>query len=107
MLGKVISGTIKRGDNLKIMGENYEPGDQEDVFIKEATKIYLLQGRYKIECEEVTAGNYVLISGIDQAVSKTATIVHASNTSNVHIMSPLKYWSEPVVKVAIEPLIPS
>lgn len=50
MLGKVISGTIKRGDNLKIMGENYEPGDQEDIFIKEATKLYFLQGRYKIEC---------------------------------------------------------
>lgn len=49
----------------------------------------------------MSAGNLVLISGIDQAVSKTATIVHASNTSNVHIMSPLKYWSEPVVKVAI------
>ena len=50
VLGKVISGTIKRGDNLKIMGENYEPGDQEDIYIKEATKLYLLQGRYKIEC---------------------------------------------------------
>lgn len=34
VLGRVISGTIKRGDSLKIMGEGYEPGDQEDVFVK-------------------------------------------------------------------------
>jgi U5 small nuclear ribonucleoprotein component len=50
----------------------------------------------------------VLISGIDQAVTKTSTIVHASNTSqSIHIMSPLKFWSEATIKVAIEPLIPS
>lgn len=34
VLGRVISGTIKRGDNIKVMGENYESGDQEDVFVK-------------------------------------------------------------------------
>lgn len=34
VFGRVISGTIKRGDNIKIMGEGYEPGDQEDVFVK-------------------------------------------------------------------------
>ena len=56
----------------------------------------------------MTAGNFVLISGIDQAVTKTSTIIHSSNTStDVHTIQPLKYWSEPTIKVAIEPLIPS
>lgn len=108
VLGRVLSGTIKKGDSVKILGEGFEPGDQEDVFVKEASKLYLLQGRYRIECNEVTAGNFVLISGIDQAVTKTSTIVHASNTSSeIHTIQPLKYWSEPTIKVAIEPLIPS
>jgi 116 kDa U5 small nuclear ribonucleoprotein component len=72
------------------------------MFIREATKIYLLQGRYKLELDEAVAGNYVLISGIDQAITKTSTIVHASNkNAEVSIMSPLKYWTEPTIKVAI------
>lgn len=50
----------------------------------------------------------VLIEGIDQAVTKTATLTHADHSpSGVDIMLPLKYWSQPTVKVAIEPLIPS
>lgn len=47
--GRVISGTIKRNDKLRIMGENYISGDEEDLFIKNAPKLYLLQGRYRLE----------------------------------------------------------
>lgn len=43
------------------MGENYVCGDQEDLFVKNATKLYLLQGRYRIEVDSVPAGNFVLI----------------------------------------------
>jgi translation elongation factor EF-G len=72
------------------------------------SKLYLFQGRYRIECNEVTAGNLVLISGIDQAVTKTSTIIHSANTLiEISTIQPLKYWSEPTIKVAIEPLIPS
>lgn len=48
VLGRIISGTIKKNDELRILGENYEPGDDEDVFVKSASRIFLLQGRYKI-----------------------------------------------------------
>jgi U5 small nuclear ribonucleoprotein component len=40
------------------------------------------------------------------AVTKTATIVD-SRQSLVHIIRPIKFWTIPVVKVAIEPLVPS
>ena len=36
VLGRIISGTIKKNDELRILGENYEPGDDEDVFVKSA-----------------------------------------------------------------------
>ncbi len=77
VLGRVLSGTIKKNDNLRIMGENYLAGDEEDLFFRHATKLFLLQGRYKIEVQSVSAGNLVLMEGIDQAVTKTATITQA------------------------------
>ena len=100
---RVISGTIKKNDKLKIMGENYVAGDEEDLFIKNATRLYLLQGRFKIQVDSVSAGNLVLIEGIDQAVTKTATIIHADNNkfADIDILLPLKFWSQPTCRIAI------
>ena len=38
--------------------------------------LYMVQqgGRYKVEVDQLSAGNLVLIAGIDQSVSKTATV---------------------------------
>ena len=47
VLGRVLSGTLKKNDKLRILGENYD-GDDEDMFVKTANKIYIMQGRYKI-----------------------------------------------------------
>ena len=49
------------------------------------------------------------MQGIDKAVIKTATITHADLPPGmeVDILSPLKFWSQPTNRVAIEPLIPS
>lgn len=49
----------------------------------------------------------VLIAGIDQAITKTATITHAEGNHQTDIMLPLKFWTQPTIKVAIEPLVPS
>lgn len=108
VLGRIISGTLKKGQKVRVLGEGYEPGDQEDMFLKTVTKINLLQGRYKLQIPEARAGNIVLLEGVDQAISKTSTIISAEqNYEDVDIMIPLKFWTEPVVKIAIEPLIPS
>lgn len=77
-------------------------GDEEDMFVKEAHKLYLLQGRYRIEVESAPAGSLVLIEGIDQSITKTSTIVHADlDHSEIDILIPLKYWTESVIKVSI------
>ena len=75
--------------------------------MRNATKLYLLQGRYRIEVNSLSAGNLVLIEGIDQAVTKTATIVHADQAGDLDILLPLKFWSQPSIRIAIEPLVPS
>ena len=65
-------------------------------------------GRYKIEVDQLCAGNWVLISGIDQSISGTATIYDvSSNQDSVCIFRPLDFGTTPVIKVACEPLNPS
>lgn len=54
----------------------------------------------------MTAGNWIMIEGIDQSINKTATVVH-TDFQGVDIFRPLEFHTEAVVKVACEPLNPS
>lgn len=49
VLGRILSGTLKEGQKVRILGEDYDRDDQEDMFVKTVQKINLFQGRYKIE----------------------------------------------------------
>lgn len=75
--------------------------------VKQVKNLWLHQARYRVEMQEVTAGNWVLIEGIDQSITKSATIVAADEKLPLEIFRPIKFNTTPVVKVAIEPLIPS
>ena len=44
----MISGTIKEGDDARIMGEGYTIEEQEDVVVKTVEKLWIMQPRYKI-----------------------------------------------------------
>lgn len=50
---------------MKVLGERYNLDDEEDMTIKEVRRLFVFQARYKVEVNEVTAGNWVLIEGID------------------------------------------
>ncbi len=93
--------------------------------------------RYTIEINRVPAGNWVLIEGIDKTVTKTATITQINGsedvckndvffiacsrchphtniqlyfyilTSQAQIFRPLKFNTQSVVKIAVEPVNPS
>ncbi|EGR33958.1 hypothetical protein IMG5_029560 [Ichthyophthirius multifiliis] len=106
VLGRIISGTLQKGQTVKVLGERYNLEDEEDMTIKEVRKLYILQARYKIELNKISAGNWVLIEGIDQSIQKSATIVN-SEKDKIEIFKPIKHNTTPVIKVAIEPLIPS
>ena len=47
--------------------------------------MWLLFFRYTIEVNRVPAGNWVLIEGIDQTITKTATITQISGCEDVSI----------------------
>ena len=68
--GRVISGTLTKKHAVKVLGENYTKDDEEDMAVRNITNLYIYQGRYKVEVDFVTAGNWVLIEGIDQSISK-------------------------------------
>jgi len=59
-----------------VLGEGYTLEEEEDMIVKTASKLWIMQGRYKIEVDMMTAGNWILIEGIDQSINKTATIAH-------------------------------
>eukprot|EP00347_Sterkiella_histriomuscorum_P000437 403375864 len=107
-LGRIISGTVKRGDEVKILGEGYTLEEEEDMVHKNISKLWIMQagGRYKIDLDMMTAGNWVLIEGVDASIMKTATIVGA-DFEGVDIFKPLDFQTESVIKVALEPLNPS
>ncbi len=65
--GRIISGTVKKGDDVKVLGESYTLEEEEDMIVKNISKLWIIQagGRYKIEVDMMTAGNWVLIEGID------------------------------------------
>eukprot|EP00747_Dinoflagellata_sp_TGD_P162540 gnl/TRDRNA2_/TRDRNA2_180238_c0_seq1.p1 gnl/TRDRNA2_/TRDRNA2_180238_c0~~gnl/TRDRNA2_/TRDRNA2_180238_c0_seq1.p1 ORF type:complete len:998 (+),score=250.36 gnl/TRDRNA2_/TRDRNA2_180238_c0_seq1:191-2995(+) len=107
VFGRVASGTIFRGDRVKILGESYSLDDDEDMSIKEVSNLWIFEGRYRVEVSHVPAGNWVLIGGIELGVKKTATLTSATNEEEVEIFKPLAFPTTSVIKVAIEPLQPS
>ncbi|CAK64491.1 unnamed protein product (macronuclear) [Paramecium tetraurelia] len=104
-LGRVVSGTIKKGQNVKLLGEKYNIDDEEDMAIRNIKNIYIYQGRYRVEVNKVPAGNWVLIEGIDQFISKSATITEDSQ--QMDILRPIQHNILATMKIAIEPLVPS
>ena len=74
-LARVMSGTLKKGQNVRVLGEAYSPDDEEDCAVKQVTNLWVYQARYRIPVEEVAAGAWVLVEGIDGSISKTATLV--------------------------------
>mmetsp|Transcript_106764 Transcript_106764/g.227978 ORF Transcript_106764/g.227978 Transcript_106764/m.227978 type:complete len:985 (-) Transcript_106764:33-2987(-) len=107
VFGRVLSGTLFRGDRVKILGESFSLDDDEDMTIREVQNLWIYEGRYRVEVSHVPAGNWVLIGGIEGSIKKTSTITTASNDEEVEIFRPLKYPTSAVIKVAIEPLQPS
>ncbi|XP_020267278.1 110 kDa U5 small nuclear ribonucleoprotein component CLO [Asparagus officinalis] len=105
--GRVYSGTIQTGQTLQVLGEGYSPDDEEDRTVKEVTKLWVFQARYRIPISKAPAGSWVLIEGVDASIMKTATLCPLDMEEDVYIFRPLRFNTLPVVKTATEPLNPS
>ena len=108
--GRVFSGTVRVGDSVRVLGEGYSADDEEDSSVRTISRIWIMQGRYRVEVNRVRAGNLALFEGMDGSITKTATItsVEASAAAGaVAIFRPLQFNTVSVFKVAIEPINPS
>ncbi|KAH3767175.1 110 kDa U5 small nuclear ribonucleoprotein component CLO [Pelomyxa schiedti] len=105
--GRVMSGTVRVGDHVRVLGEAYTPTDEEDMAEEDVTKLWILQSRYRVGITSAPAGNWVLIGGVDSSILKTATIVNAVPVEQPYIFKPLNFNTLSVMKVAVEPLRPS
>jgi len=107
--GRVMSGTVKPGQQVRVLGEGYTIDDEEDMTISTIGETWIAESRYNIPTSGVPAGNWVLISGIDNSIVKTATLVppRLEDDEDAYIFKPIKHFTESVFKVAVEPINPS
>ncbi|GAA6007451.1 116 kDa U5 small nuclear ribonucleoprotein component [Rhodotorula paludigena] len=106
--GRVLSGTAQVGQEVKVLGEGYSPDDEEDLVVQQIGGIYVGEARYEIETDAMPAGNFVHLSGVDGSISKTATLVASDYAaSELRIFRPLAHFTQSVLKVSVEPLMPS
>eukprot|EP00884_Botryococcus_braunii_P000125 jgi/Botrbrau1/10112/Bobra.20_2s0019.1 len=108
--GRVMSGSIRPGQRVKVLGEGYTPEDEEDSSTATVTNVWIFQARYRIPLTRGVAGTWVLLEGLDATITKTATIVedlYDNEDDPVHIFKPLTFATQAVVKIACEPLNPS
>jgi len=126
-LARIYCGTCKPGQRVRILGEGFVPNeDDEDVAVATIESIAIPRGRSQTQVTLATAGNWILLKGVDATIAKTATIVgkNAISTSDgdettgedddeenpVHIFTPLKFpfaGGESTMKLALEPLNPA
>lgn len=106
VLGRVVSGTLHAGQHVRLLGERYSRQDEEDSRLMHVGRLWVHEARYSVEVSRVPAGNWVLIEGVDAPIVKTATITDAGPRHG-SIFLPLRFNTQSVIKIAVEPVNPS
>jgi len=97
--GRVFSGTISTGQNVRIYGPEYVPGKKTDLFLKKVQRTVLMMGRYVEQLPNCPCGNTIGLVGIDTYLLKSGTICTAEDA---HPIVTMKYSVSPVVRVAVD-----
>ncbi|KAI4870270.1 P-loop containing nucleoside triphosphate hydrolase protein [Hypoxylon rubiginosum] len=107
--GRVMSGIARPGIQVRVLGEGYSIDDEEDMAMATISNVYISETRYNVETDGVPAGNWVLLSGVDNSIVKSATIVppRLEDDEEAYIFKPVTHFTEAVLKVAVEPINPS
>ena len=98
--GRVFSGTIKTGQEIRIMGPDYEHGKKRDLYVKKIQRTLLMMGRYVEQIADCPAGNVCGLVGIDQFLLKSGTL---ASVETFYPFQTMKFSVAAVVQVAVEP----
>ena len=105
--GRVISGTLSETQQVLVLGEGYNEEEQEDLVQKSVSGLWIPEGRYRVRTQWAGPGCWVLIGGVDESISKTATLLSTSGPP-LQIMRPMFLGlHDACIKLACEPLNPS
>ena len=95
--GRVFSGTVKTGDKVYLVNAQGESLVQQ-------VSIYM--GAFREPVDQVSAGNLAALTGLELAKAGE-TVVAAEHKDGVVPFEQVRYVSEPVVTVAVEPKNPA
>ncbi|KAI8947222.1 P-loop containing nucleoside triphosphate hydrolase protein [Xylaria longipes] len=107
--GRVLSGIARPGMQVRVLGEGYSIDDEEDMAMATIGNVYIAETRYNVETDGIPAGSLALLSGVDNSIVKSATIVPPKfeDDEDAYIFKPVAHFTESVLKVAVEPINPS
>ena len=94
--GRLFSGSIKNGDKVYLVGVEKEYTVEQ---------VSMFMGAFKESINRITAGNIAAFTGLDQA-SAGETLVDIKHKDVIVPFERIKYLSEPVIKIAVDPKNP-
>jgi len=97
--GRVFSGKIASGQEVRIQGPDYVPGKRLDLYVKKIQRTVLMMGRYTEQIMDCPCGNIIGLVGVDAYLLKCGTITTHDEAYNFVSM---KFSVSPVVRVAVE-----
>lgn len=105
--GRVFSGKVKSGGKVRIMGPNFIPGEETDLFKAKAVQrtVIMMGGRVQ-QIDDCPCGNTIGLVGVDKFLLKSGTITEDEN-EDAHNIKVMKFSVSPVVRVAVACANPS
>ena len=98
--GRIFSWKIEQGVSIKILGPNYIPGKQNDLFIKEIRRVLIIKERKIKDIYEVPWGNIYALDCLDKVLLSQMTLTTSSDS---HIIKTKKYLKPPIIGTSIKP----
>jgi elongation factor 2 len=97
--GRVFSGTIATGQQVRIQGPDFVQGKKTDLYCKKIQRTVIMMGRYVEQVPDCPCGNTIGLVGVDAYLLKAGTI---TTHEQAHNFVTMKYSVSPVVRVAVE-----
>ncbi|CAO2166341.1 unnamed protein product [Urochloa humidicola] len=90
--GRVFSGKVATGMKVRIMGPNYVPGQKKDLYVKSVQRTVIWMGKKQESVEDVPCGNTVAMVGLDQFITKNATLTNEKEDLYVKSVQRTVIW---------------
>jgi len=105
--GRVFSGKVKSGGKVRIMGPNFIPGEETDLFKgKTVQRTVIMMGGRVQQIDDCPCGNTIGLVGVDKFLLKSGTITEDEN-EDAHNIKVMKFSVSPVVRIAVACANPS